>query len=339
MSIKPTGPGLTLLLTSITLLTISWIVVIIRIIIRTKIKGLGLDDYLMCIALILYTPAILAAVVGVVNGLGTHSNSLNEHYEQQGRKCLMFAQLFYVMSVVPVKCSISVAMIRITTVRLYKIILYNVMVLSIITCIITDITILAWCRPVAATWNPALGTCVNPIILINITYFQSASSVITDWTCAILPVFILWNVKLRYRIKLPVAIVLALGAFASAATLVRLKYILAYGGTKDYLYNVSQIALWAMIESGVGIIGGSLATFRPLLRYMSKFRDSKSQSSVHRMERVRNKPSTRKTTTCEAVQRASTKKESDAESERGILVQKEVMWANTSLDQIDKESV
>lgn len=52
MTLTPEGPGLGLFLVSIVLLSIAWVTVIIRVIVRTSIKGFGTDDWLMCIGLV-----------------------------------------------------------------------------------------------------------------------------------------------------------------------------------------------------------------------------------------------------------------------------------------------
>lgn len=123
----------------------------------------------------------------------------------------MFFQLFYVLSTVPIKSSICVAMLRITTRKIYRWILYTVIALATIACIVTDIAVLAWCKPVSATWDPSAGKCAPASVITNVSYFISAVSILTDWTCAILPAFILWDVQLRWRIKASVAVVLGLG--------------------------------------------------------------------------------------------------------------------------------
>ena len=102
----------------------------------------------------------------------------------------MFFQLFYVLSTVPIKASICVALLRITTSRAVRYILYTVIALATIACIVTDIAVLTWCRPVAATWDPSAGTCADASVITNVSYFISAVSILTDWTCAILPAYI-----------------------------------------------------------------------------------------------------------------------------------------------------
>lgn len=123
----------------------------------------------------------------------------------------MFFQLFYVASTVPIKSSICVALLRITTVRTHVVILYAIIGLSVVAAITTDVAVLAQCRPVAATWDPSLGECAPSYVITNISFYISATSILTDWACAILPAFILWDIQLKLRIKVSVAIVLALG--------------------------------------------------------------------------------------------------------------------------------
>lgn len=123
----------------------------------------------------------------------------------------MFFQIFYVASTVPIKSAICIALLRITKERKYRYPLNGIMALTSVAAITTIVTVLAQCRPIAATWDKRLGTCDNPKVITNVSYFISSVSIVTDWTCAILPVFILWNIQLRFRIKASVAAILALG--------------------------------------------------------------------------------------------------------------------------------
>lgn len=42
------------------------------------------------------------------------------------------------------------------------------------------------------------------------------------------------------------------------------------------MYNIAKIAIWSIIECGTGIIAGSVATFRPLLRLVPFLSQSSS---------------------------------------------------------------
>jgi hypothetical protein len=45
----------------------------------------------------------------------------------------------------------------------------------------------------------------------------------------------LWDVKMTFQIKLSIFAILGLGVFASTATIIRLKYIVALVDLSDYL--------------------------------------------------------------------------------------------------------
>ena len=103
-------------------------------------------------------------------------------------------------------------MLRFTKEKRYRMPMYAVMVLSFVASFTTAVTLLAWYCPVAANWDAATaGSCPNPVILTNVSYYMSASSILTDWACAILPAFVLWEVQLKTRIKVSIVALLALG--------------------------------------------------------------------------------------------------------------------------------
>ncbi|KAK1676961.1 hypothetical protein BDP55DRAFT_631041 [Colletotrichum godetiae] len=52
---------------------------------------------------------------------------------------------------------------------------------------------------------------------------------------------------------------------ASAATIVRRSYLQYYNQVENYLHNIANIVLWLILECGIGIIAGSLPSFRRLL--------------------------------------------------------------------------
>jgi hypothetical protein len=46
-----------------------------------------------------------------------------------------------------------------------------------------------------------------------------------------------------------------------------MRFLLAYQDPDDYVYGITSIAIWSEVETSIGIVAGSLATMRPLLRY------------------------------------------------------------------------
>lgn len=82
---------------------------------------------------------------------------------------------------------------------------------------------------------------------------------------------------MKLKVKLSVAVMLALASVASCATIVRLKYLTLYSDPGEFLYGTGKIGFWSLIELGIGLIAGSLPALRPLLSLRIKI----STSSTH----------------------------------------------------------
>uniref|UniRef100_A0A8H7NC34 Rhodopsin domain-containing protein n=1 Tax=Bionectria ochroleuca TaxID=29856 RepID=A0A8H7NC34_BIOOC len=109
------------------------------------------------------------------------------------------------------------------------------------------------------------GTCVDPEVIMALTYLYSVLSVICDFTFAFLPMFIIWKLNMNKRTKFALFPIMAMGCVASAAVLVRFPYIKDFKNP-DFLWATLDIAIWSTTEQGLAITAGSLATLRPLLR-------------------------------------------------------------------------
>lgn len=112
-------------------------------------------------------------------------------------------------------------------------------------------------------------------------YSISVMTIVSDWLYSIMPIFMIWKVKMSTQKKLTVAFVLSLGVFASVATLIRLKYLLELSDYSDNLYTANDAMVWTLIEPGIAIIAASLVTVRPLLHALNLkgFGSTKNSSS------------------------------------------------------------
>lgn len=112
------------------------------------------------------------------------------------------------------------------------------------------------------------GHCNARAIQTALSYLVAAVSITTDWIFALLPIFLLWNVQMKTRVKLSAIAVLSLGIFASIAPIVRLKYLLGMNDLTHLLENLGEILAWAAAEANVGMLIANLPACRPLLDSM-----------------------------------------------------------------------
>lgn len=69
---------------------------------------------------------------------------------------------------------------------------------------------LSICVPVSAAWT-GIGKCAAPNVLRCVAIYTTVSSIITDFSCSILPYVILWNLQMDKKLKFTLAAILSLG--------------------------------------------------------------------------------------------------------------------------------
>ncbi|UPL03040.1 hypothetical protein LCI18_013974 [Fusarium solani-melongenae] len=279
--VEPVGLALVHLICTIIFAVFSSAIVGLRCWVRVSHHVFATDDGLMLLGWLLYMFLAGVSCHGVYVGLGTRDERLNAAITKHGRQFLWLFQMFYCSSLIFIKASICVTLLRIAVARTHRIIAWATLTASCISTCIVLIGLLAICQPVTANWDLSSGKCAPPNVLTSLSYLVSASSVVTDLVCAILPGFMLYKSHMKTATKISISIVLGLGVLASIATIIRFPYIPYFNQKEDYLYNACNIALWSVFETGIGIIAGSLPSLRRLLKTWINLDLSNGHSSGH----------------------------------------------------------
>ncbi|PCD26476.1 hypothetical protein AU210_012901 [Fusarium oxysporum f. sp. radicis-cucumerinum] len=278
-TVDPKGLALVLLVVSIFFLIPTGIVVILRCFVRLKYRLFGIDDGLMLIGWILHVVFSVVGVRAIYAGLGTKDEHLNAYLQVDGRKWVWIGQVFYSLSLTPIKASICVTLLRIAVTKTHRIIVWATLIFTIVTMLYHTIGTFFACMPITANWDDRTK-CSLPF-LMSVGYMVSLSAVVSDWICAILPIFMLYKSHMRKATKVSVSIILGLGILASLCTIIRLPYLKAFSHPEDYLYHVANIVLWSTLESGIGIIAGCLPSLRKLVSSRFHFDSSTGSSPTH----------------------------------------------------------
>jgi hypothetical protein len=69
------------------------------------------------------------------------------------------------------------------------------------------------------------------------------------------------------------------GSSGSTASIVRFPYLYQLTETDDFLWSNTDVAIWSIVEVGMGVTASSLATMRPL--FMSFLSKSRSKASTY----------------------------------------------------------
>ncbi|KAI8937961.1 hypothetical protein NX059_005643 [Plenodomus lindquistii] len=263
MAIANRGPEL--LGVNIAFITTAVLACSLRIFVRIRmVRAWGLDDWLMVSAMMFYIGYTTSSTIGIHYGTGRHHRDLSEHGIRTAKHCWYFCYLFYSISMICSKLSIGFLLLRISIRRLHTYIIYAAMLTSIVAGGTFFFVCLFQCNPVSFMWNKRQqGTCIQNSVITVLGYIYSIFSIISDFTFAIIPGFLVWHLQLKRRAKIALIPLITMGCIASAAVIARLPFI-KYFNSPDFLWSTTDIAIWSSVEQGLAITAGSLATLRPL---------------------------------------------------------------------------
>jgi len=262
-------------------LGISLTSVLLRCFVRTRVvRAFGWDDIIMLLAMTLNLGFAICGILGAKYGMGRKLLYFVEYPDnlQKALLCWWLGQILYVITCVVAKVSIIITLLRITVDRLHAWILYAAISVATAVGVIFFLFTIFQCSPVSYFWHQGSltshGTCINKDTLIAIAYLYSVGAAVTDLTIGLLPVALIWNLRMNQRTKSAIMGILGIGCIASAAVIVRIPYLHKYKDP-EFLYNTYQISIWSNVEAGLGITAGCLTTLRPLIRFL---RDGSSAS-------------------------------------------------------------
>ncbi|KFA69955.1 hypothetical protein S40285_03889 [Stachybotrys chlorohalonatus IBT 40285] len=257
-----------LICVNVIFLAASLISIILRSYVRLfMVRSWGLDDWLMALAAVFFTLYASFSTAGAAFGTGRHHADLEPDQIRKALMCWWFCYLTYSIAMVASKMSIGWLLLRITTDKLLKWIIYIAMVATGLSGLVFFLVTMFQCSPIPFFWDKQLsgGSCVNIEVVIALAYLYSSFSVVSDFIFAILPSVVVWKLQIRKEAKLLLLPLLAMGCVASCAVIARFPYLGKFR-EPDFLWNTTDIAIWSTIEQGLAITAGSLATLRPLLK-------------------------------------------------------------------------
>lgn len=125
------------------------------------------------------------------------------------------------------KISIGCFLLRISVKRIHTWIIYSAMFVSTFACTAFFFVTLFQCNPIKYFWKKSLedGTCINNTVIIALAFVYSVFTIIADFTFALLPAFLVWNLQLKRRTKIALIPLLTMGCVASAAVVARLPFL------------------------------------------------------------------------------------------------------------------
>ncbi|KAL7619805.1 hypothetical protein AAE478_010350 [Parahypoxylon ruwenzoriense] len=246
------------------------------------VQIVGADDYIMMAAMLLSLVGMGVVIPQVQYGAGRHAAYLDDDVRSIGLKLNFVTQPIYLWAIPMVKVSVGFFLMRISPIVYYRRILQGVMTFLMAYTFACFMTLMLQCKDLAVLWDPMVKTtCWTPRTLLGLSYANSTINIVTDVFFALLPIPMLWNVKINARTKASLICVLGLGVFACAAAIVKTTFIYNYGKTGDFLWDSANLTIWISAETNTGIIAACLPCIKPMFRsiFDSTFRYGSSRQN------------------------------------------------------------
>ncbi|KAK0118900.1 hypothetical protein ONS96_011977 [Cadophora gregata f. sp. sojae] len=270
-------------------LGLSLVFVLLRVYVKTFLsKSWGSDDILLVLSLIFFTTYCACSATGVNYGTGRHATDIPPNDIPKALYYWFLCEIFYAITTLFIRLSIAVFLLRICVKPLHKNIVYITSAAMIAFTIFYFFLVIFQCHPTSYFWGQfegKKGSCINPAVVPNASIAHSAVSFTADWILGLLPIALIWDLKMNTRTKVSVGILMSLGLLAGVATMIRVPYIKVLALTEDFLFATTDVAIWSTVEPGLGLCAAGGATLRPLFRKfynLSTLRSRPTRNTHHR---------------------------------------------------------
>ncbi|KAF2132990.1 hypothetical protein P153DRAFT_333811 [Dothidotthia symphoricarpi CBS 119687] len=270
--------GPTLAISLWTLTVIPLLFMILRIYSKTQhSKAFGLDDGLLALSWIFIFAYTTTLQISMHYGLGDRLENIEPEILPTTIQYMYIGEFFGFFAMPLGKTSFCVTLLRLTTVRWQRWILWFIMISFNTT--MSLLAVLTWvqCRPVQKLWDSSVEGECWPYKLYMVTGLTiGAYSALADFALAICPWLIIRKVRMRQREKWGLIIAMSMGCLAGVCCVVKTAYIPGAATWVDFTYSTADMLIWALAESSITIIAASLPFLRLILKDMSSYSGSQS---------------------------------------------------------------
>lgn len=226
------------------------------------------------------------AIAAVYYGMGKHTSELNLDLIERMIKLEMYGITLGILSTLFGKLAVVSLLLEIhgPLVVYRRYLLYAVA--SILTLIALVSFIMSWlqCSPTSKIWDILLpGDCSRRMGVVDLSFANGAVNVAVDIFLSLYPIGMMWDLKVKRKTKVAACFLMAGGAFASWACILRTQMVRKMVTDEaDISYVLGKFDLYGTIELWLVIILGSLPALRPvLLRYLgSEDRDENRGNDI-----------------------------------------------------------
>ncbi|KAL4905805.1 hypothetical protein BDW74DRAFT_177507 [Aspergillus multicolor] len=233
---------------------------------RMQRGGLGLDDYLALLGVLLLIPFMAATLGEVKNGIGRHSITMTEAELIMQGKWEVVNLYSYTAAMTTIKLSILALLSRMfsLTSRRFRIYVWFLSAWVILWAVALWVAYSVQCRPFSRQWS-LTNSCRSSL---ELQYSASILNAVHDVMLFILPQPTIWKLRLPTRKRLQVSVTFFIGFVATLMGILKITYIQGPPGTphKHDAYFIVPALIFNALEPLLASICSSLPSIPFLFR-------------------------------------------------------------------------
>lgn len=271
----------------------STLALVLRLWTRLRIQRLhiGADNLTIIVAWALSVALDVLIAIQTRYGLGKHVADIPPNTDFTTANILFYAhQPVYYISASLTKVSIILFYFHLLPHQSYRVFLWVMMVIVILTGLTCAIAGIFQCEPVARAWNADIdGTCFNQPALF---FANGGLNIAEDLVLYILPTKLLWRMNLPLKQRIALVGIFVVGGLTIIAGIIRIPSLQEAVASNDPTWDHVGSSIWSSIECNVGIVCACLVHLKPLItRFFPSFSSSSRSSKGGRMLKLSDKQS------------------------------------------------
>lgn len=255
---------------SIAVAIIDTLAVALRLVARHRSKAaFAADDWWIVGSLIpLYCMLAAGITLTVVGGLGRSITELSLTQLSTFLKITMCSMLTYSLTLTSVKISLLILYRRIFDTAAFRKKSLVVGIACIVWWVVEVFMEVFQCHPFAAAFDPTSLFTDRCIDIQSFYIGITASNIGLDVILFLLPLHMVWKLKLSAKQKIALSGIFSIGLLACIAGAMRIRFVLNLKEV-DITGSSAEGYLWSQIEPATAILCACLVTYRPLFANIS----------------------------------------------------------------------
>ncbi|KAI0453321.1 hypothetical protein F5B21DRAFT_286019 [Xylaria acuta] len=263
--------------------SVATVFIVLRLTTRHLKRSLGLDDVLMAGSWLFFLATAIAVQFAAQAGGGMRHGAYLTVQELSYQVEISYVVLFIsIVCTALGKIAIGATILRIvsTASSSERWVVWAVIAVTTVSSIVDIFVSLFQCgRDPRVIWDFALqatATCLDATTLSRYTTFTAVWQAFADFVFSILPIFIVWRLRMSTRRKLILTVGLGLTLLTGGAAAVKSSYIAmqSAGYANDFTWDLFNLYAWLITEALLIIMCGSIPSIYPMWFYKSQRRSA-----------------------------------------------------------------